>query len=61
MSADDVQPGTRVLYPHQSRHGCDLRAVTIAAIVEYPHNRVFYFAEGGVGIVDRRATLGVPS
>jgi hypothetical protein len=61
MNANDVQPGTRVLYPFQTRQGCDLRAVTIATIVEYPHNRVLYFAEGGVGIVDRRATLGVPA
>lgn len=58
IPVDDIVVGSRILYPHQVRKGsCEDRPVVVSGIVEYPANRVLYFAEGGMGVIDRRVSV----
>jgi hypothetical protein len=60
VRVDDVAVGDRILYPHQRRNGAPVdQPVTVCLVVEYPANRVLYFAEGGYGIADRTVELAL--
>ena len=56
-AVDDLEVGDTVMYPCQTSNGNAVEMPrTITSILEYPANRVLYFASpGGFGIVARSA------
>lgn len=57
INSNDVIKGTTLLFPTWQGPTVTDQARTVAAVVEYPANRVLYFQEGGYGIVGRDITL----
>jgi len=57
ITANDVRVGDVINFPHQTSTGIEHRRVTVSYILEYPENRVLYFAEGALGVADRRAQI----
>ncbi len=56
-SVDDINVGDAVVVPGWVGNRMEYLRCTVTGTIEYPENRVFYFAEGSYGVYDRRAFL----